>query len=81
MVMRFFICWICLFITDDCKLEFKRDNRKVIIKTIEGNCPFGYGVYADGVYYIHNRKNPLFFVDRGGKKTYFEKTSPEEYEE
>lgn len=64
---------------DNCKLIFIKKKNKIIIKTVAGNCPFGYGVYADGTYYLRNSSNPTTFINRSGKKIYFDKTSPDNY--
>jgi hypothetical protein len=67
--------------TTGCKLEFIRTKNKVIIKTIGGECGFGYGVYADGAYYLKDSKNPQYLMSRANKKIYFDKTFPENFSE
>ena len=67
--------------TDGCKLEFNCDKNKITIKTVTGDCGFGYGVFADGFYLLKDDKNPINFVDRTGKKIYFDKTPPEKFSE
>jgi len=59
--------------TSDCTLDFMKKGNKITVTTIKGDCPFGYGVYADGYYSLTNKANPLFFVDRSGEKFYFDK--------
>ena len=68
-------------ISNSCKLEFIRVKNNVAIKTVAGNCPFGYGVYADGTYHLEDKNNPQFFEGRSGQKIYFDKVSPENYSE
>jgi len=65
----------------DCKLEFVKSNNKVIIKTILGDCGFGGGVGADGVYPLTDPKNPAYCTTRTGKKVYFDKTPPGKFRE
>jgi len=65
----------------DCKLEFIRNKNKITIKTIAGDCGFGFGVYADGTYYLKDSKNPLYIISRANKKIYFNNTSPEKFRE
>lgn len=62
--------------TDDCKLVFIKTGKTIIIKTVAGDCPFGYGVEADGKYLVIDHINPKFFIDRKGRKIYFDKTAP-----
>ena len=63
----------------NCSLELAKNKNQIIIKTIAGDCPFGYGVVPDGKYTLQKSTNPLFFTDRKGKKIYFKKIPPEEY--
>jgi len=65
--------------THDCTLEFIKSGNKITVTTVKGDCPFGYGVLADGNYSLFNKSNPLFFEDMTGKKIYFSKTPPDEY--
>jgi len=64
---------------EDCSLEFIKNGSKITVKTIHGDCPFGYGVYADGDYSIKSSFNPVYFTDRHRHKIYFSKTPPENY--
>jgi hypothetical protein len=64
---------------NNCKLVFIRYNNKLIIKTVNGDCPFGYGVTADGIYKLTSKKNPQYFIDREDKKINFDKTPPDKY--
>lgn len=64
---------------DDCKLIFVRHKNKIIVHTENGQCGFGYGVYADGSYILKNEANRQFFYSRTGKKVYFNKTSPKNF--
>lgn len=65
--------------TEGCKLIFKRSKTAINIKTVTGDCGFGYGVNADGKYLLIGRNNPNDFIDRAGHKIYFDKTSPGKY--
>lgn len=65
--------------TEGCKLELSQQNNQVIIKTVKGDCGFGYGVVADGKYYLRDKTNPQYFITLANKKVYFNKTSPENY--
>jgi hypothetical protein len=62
-------------------IEFKHDS--LLIKTIdnEGDCGFGFGVYADGKFKRRSKAIPLFFTDLEGKKVYFKKTKPEDLDD
>lgn len=64
-----------------CKWDVSIKNDTLIISTIDDNynCGFGHNVFADGTYTRKNKTKPEFFEDRLGSKTYFSKTSPEEY--
>jgi hypothetical protein len=66
---------------NDCKLVFLKQRGKIIIKTVSGECPFGFGVFADGNYELKNNENPSYFISRTGKKVYFTKTTPENFSE
>lgn len=66
--------------TADCSLDFAMTDNKIVVKTINGDCPFGYGVFADGTYKLKKKSNPMYFNDRSGQKIYFDKTDPEHYE-
>ncbi len=63
----------------DCKLVFIKKANKIIIKTVSGDCQFGFGVYADGSYPLQDIKNPQYCITRTGKKVYFSKTTPENF--
>jgi len=65
--------------TNDCTLEFVQKNNQIIVRTISGSCPFGNGVYADGIYTVKNKSNPEYFTDRHDHKIFFSKTPPEKY--
>ncbi|MFI5157981.1 MAG: hypothetical protein ACHQF4_03900 [Sphingobacteriales bacterium] len=67
--------------TDDCKLIFIKYKNKIVVHTANGQCPFGYGVYADGTYILKYKTNPKYFYSRTGKKIYFNKTSPKNFSE
>ena len=64
-----------------CKLNFNYNNKELTIKTIEpdGNCSFGNGVSADGVYIKKSNVIPDHFEDIEGTKVYFKSTKPEKY--
>lgn len=64
-----------------CKLVFTKTKTAIEIKTISGDCGFGYGVDADGKYALIDHNNPKDFTDRSGHKINFGKTSPENYSE
>lgn len=64
-----------------CKLIFTKSKTTISVKTIAGDCGFGYGVEADGKYSLIDHNNPKDFVDRSGHKIYFDKTSPGKYSE
>jgi len=66
---------------DDCKLVLSHKSNKIIIKTISGDCPFGYGVYADATYKLRIDHNPSYCFTRTGKKVYFNKTPPGKFTE
>jgi hypothetical protein len=55
------------------------ENKIIIIKTLHGDCPFGNGVVADGLYPRMQKGNPPCFIDRHGHTIYFSKVSPEQY--
>jgi hypothetical protein len=61
----------------DCEFEIIKQKDKLIIKTVAGNCPFGGGVSADGVYQLKSIRNPQYFTNGAGMKVYFDRTSPE----
>jgi hypothetical protein len=64
-----------------CKLLFSRDKNKISIITTAGDCGFGYGVSADGIYLLKDANNPAFLITRTGKKVYFDKTAPQNFKE
>ena len=64
-----------------CKLVFIKDGNKVVVKTVDGDCGFGYGVYADGTFSLKDGSNPAYLITRTNKKVYFDKTSPENFRE
>jgi hypothetical protein len=64
-------------ISEDCKLEFIIGSNKVIVKTVAGDCGFGFGVYADDTYTLTDKSNPQYFITRTDKKVFFDKTSPD----
>lgn len=66
--------------TEDCSLDFSFAKHEIVVTTINGECPFGNGVYADGTYNLKKKSNPTYFVDRKGKKIYFGETDPEQYQ-
>jgi len=66
---------------DDCKLVFVKHKNTIIIHTANGQCGFGYGVFADGTYILKTKANPIYFYSRTGKKIYFNKTSPKDFSE
>ena len=45
----------------------------------QDECGFGFDVYANSTYIKTIDKKVDNFVDQEGKKIYFKKTSPEEY--
>lgn len=65
-----------------CKLLFKFSKNKCKIITFEDQdyCDFGFGVFADGEFKKEKTSPPDNFVDQTGRKIYFRKTKPEEYE-
>jgi len=65
----------------DCKLTFIKKGNAITVKTISGDCGFGHDVYADGLYYLTDAKNPAYFSNRTGKKIFFDKTAPENFRE
>jgi hypothetical protein len=62
--------------TNGCKLVFTKSGKFITIKRVAGDCQFGYGVEADGKYLVIDHNNPKLFVDRKGRKIYFDKTAP-----
>jgi hypothetical protein len=66
----------CMF-----KLTFLKNT--LIAKTLEEkhDCPFGYGVYADGTFKKFSSKAPKYFISQEGDTTYFKKVSPQKYKE
>ncbi|WP_462264527.1 hypothetical protein [Mucilaginibacter sp.] len=62
-----------------CKLSFVRSHNRIVVKTVEGSCPFGGNVYADALYDLISSKNPQWFIDRKGQKIRFNKTPPWKY--
>ena len=67
--------------TKGCLLQFLPDPKGVAIRTVKGDCGFGYGVVATGTYNEESRKNPSSFKTRTGKKVYFNKTTPAAFKE
>lgn len=65
----------------DCKLVFIKKGNMIGVKTISGDCGFGHNVYADELYYLTDAKNPAYFSSRTGKKVFFDKTAPENFQE
>jgi hypothetical protein len=66
---------------DDCKLVFVKHKNTIIVHTANGQCGFGYGVFADGTYILKAEANPPYFYSRTGKRIYFNKTSPKNFSE
>jgi hypothetical protein len=64
---------------NDCTLEFIKKGNSIIVNTLHGDCPFGYGVGADGIYKLSDNKAPKSFIDRHGHKIFFNKTTPKQY--
>ncbi len=64
-----------------CLLQFVPDPKGVAIKTVNGDCGFGYGVVATGTYEVKNHRNPSSFTTRTGKKLQFAKTTPSDFKE
>lgn len=67
--------------TKGCLLQFLPDPKGVAIRTVKGDCGFGYGIVATGTYETKNRRNPSSLTTRTGKKVYFEKTLPTAFKE
>ncbi len=67
--------------TKGCLLQFLPDPKGVAIRTVKGDCGFGYGVVATGTYIEKNRRNPSSLTTRTGKKVYFDKTAPAAFKE
>jgi hypothetical protein len=66
---------------EDCKLRVKKQGTSIIIKTLKGDCGFGYGVQADGSYPFKSSSNPQYIITRANKKVYFENTPPNRFSE
>lgn len=62
--------------TKGCLLQFLADPKGLAVRTVKGDCGFGYGVVASGTYMEKNRRNPSSFTTRTGKKVKFNKTAP-----
>ena len=63
----------------DCKLILIKRKDKIIIKTVSGDCGFGYGVFADGNYFLQDSNNPQYFIDETDHKRFFDKILFEKY--
>lgn len=59
-------------------LKMKKVNGHLIV-TENGVGPYGHGVYASGTYMRINSANPQFFLSNEGQKVFFNKTTPEKY--
>ncbi len=62
--------------TKGCVLQFIPDSKGVAIRSVKGDCGFGYGVFATGTYVTKSLRNPSSFTNRTGKKFKFDKTTP-----
>ena len=60
-----------------CKLTFLFSKKILTIKTADeqGECGFGYAVFADGIFKRTTNKMHDYFEDMEGKKIYFKKQS------
>ncbi len=58
-----------------CRLTFKFNSNKLLISSTDDNdyCGYGYGVSPDGIYFLSNKKIPLYYINRHGTKIYFTK--------
>ncbi len=65
----------------DCRLRLTFAAQAVVIDTEKGHgeCGFGQGVSADGAYRRSSAAVPQYFTDSSGDKTFFRKTTPEQY--
>ena len=65
----------------DCRLRLAFSAQAVVIATEKGHgeCGFGQGVYADETYRRTTSVVPQYFTDSSGDKTFFKKTTPEQY--
>lgn len=55
----------------ECRLDFFKEDDRITINTIAGQCGFGYGVNAEGTYYKESDKVPEYFLNGEGSKIYF----------
>jgi hypothetical protein len=65
----------------DCQLRLTFAAQAVVVDTEKGHgeCGFGQAVYADGTYRRTSAAVPQYFRDSSGDKTFFKKTTPEQY--
>lgn len=65
----------------DCGLDITVNKNHLIVRTLYGSCGFGGFLYADGKYILKNEHDPIWFIDRAGRKVIFNETAPEKYVE
>ena len=65
----------------DCRLRLTFTAQAVAVVTEQGHgeCGFGQAVYADETYRRTRAAVPSYFTDSSGDKTFFTKTTPEQY--
>lgn len=65
----------------DCQLRLTFAAQEVVIDTEDGHgeCGFGQAVSAGGTYRRTSAAVPQYFTDSSGDKTFFKKTTPEQY--
>jgi hypothetical protein len=62
-----------------CEIELVLKNGSVILTTLNDDCGFGHGVFADGLFKKKSSIIPEYFVNREGMKISFTETPPEKY--
>lgn len=65
-----------------CKFSCTFQSDHLILETIdnEDNCGFGFDVYVDGRFKRKTKNVPHYFEDETGRKVYFKKTPPENWD-
>lgn len=65
----------------DCqlRLSFAAQAVRIVTEKGHGECGFGQGVAADETYRRTSAAVPQYFTDSSGDKTFFQKTTPEQY--
>jgi hypothetical protein len=64
-----------------CELGFVFGRKELTVTTLndQGDCGFGFAVYADGTFRRSSSRYPEYFVNAEGTKVWFRSTSPESH--